>query len=179
MHTAVTTFETETKKILDFLHGEFAKLQTGRANAVMIESAQVEAYGQMQPLKTVAGITIEDARTLLVQPWDRGILSNVEKALIQLDLGTTPSNDGVHLRIILPPMTEERRKSLVKTVHTLAEEARISVRNHRHEAKAIIDKEADEDVKFTGLEDLQKKVDEANAHIDASMKKKEDEVMKI
>lgn len=179
MDPHVTIFTTETKKILDYLHSEYAKLQTGRANAVMIENIMVEAYGQSQPLKAVAGITVEDARTMLVQPWDRNILADVEKALVQQDLGTTPNNDGVQLRLVLPPMTEERRKTLVKTVHELAEDARISVRNHRHEAKTAIEKEPDEDVKFTALEELQKEVDNANGQIDETMKNKETEVMKV
>ena len=179
MHAAVTLFDSERSKILDFLHAEYAKLQTGRANTLMVENTPVEAYGQTQPLKAVAGITIEDARTILVQPWDKGVLADVEKALLQLDLGTAPTNDGSHIRIVLPPMTEERRKMLAKTVHELAEDARISVRNHRHDAKTEIEKEADEDVKFTALDELQKHVDDANKKIDDSMKKKEEEVMTL
>lgn len=178
-HVAITKFIVEAQNNLDHLHEEYAKLQTGRANAIMVENTLVEAYGQMQQLKAVAGITIEDAKTILIQPWDRAILQNVEKALMQLDLGTSPNSDGVQIRIVLPPMTEDRRKVLAKSVHQLAEEARISIRNHRHDAKNLIEKEADEDVKYTSLEDLQKEVDKVNGLIDDSMKNKEAEVMKV
>lgn len=173
------TFTTEGKKILEFLHAEYAKLQTGRANAIMVESAMVEAYGQKQPLKAVAGISVEGAKTITIQPWDKSILNAIEKALMTLDLGTSPVNDGMLIRINLPPMTEDRRKGLVKTVHHLAEEAKISIRNHRHEAKALIEKEDDEDVRYTTLDKLQKLVDDLNAKVEESMKAKEVEVMKI
>lgn len=173
------TFKADCTKAISFLHDEFAKLQTGRANAISVENASVKAYGQTQPLKAVAGITIEDARTILVQPWDRSIVADVEKALILLDMGTSPNNDGTVIRIVLPPMTEERRKQLVKTVHQLAEDARISIRNHRHDAKSAIEKEADEDIKYSELEKLQKATDEANKEIDEAIKNKEHEVMKV
>ena len=176
---ALDTFATDCKKAIDFLHAEYAKLQTGRANAITIENIAVDAYGQSQPLKAVAGITVENARTLVVQPWDNGVLADVEKALVAADLGTSPSNDGAVIRIVLPPMTEERRTILVKTVHKLAEDARVSVRNHRHDAKTEIEKEEDKDVKFTELEKLQKQTDDANHQIDESMKNKEQEVMTV
>lgn len=176
---ALDTFAIECKKTIDFLHSEFSKLQTGRANAIMVESTMVEAYGQKQPLKAVAGITVEDAKTILIQPWDNSILGNIEKALVALDLGTSPNNDGAVIRIVLPPMTEERRKLLAKSVHHLAEDARVSVRNHRHDTKTTIEKETDEDIKFTELEKMQKITDDANKEIDESMKNKEKEVMTV
>lgn len=176
---ALDTFVIECKKTIDFLHSEFARLQTGRANVIMVEGTMVEAYGQKQPLKAIAGITVEDARTILIQPWDASVLNNVEKALTALDLGTAPNNDGSVIRMILPPMTEERRKLLGKNVHKLAEDARVSVRNHRHDAKTIIEKESDEDVRFTELEKLQQITDDTNKEIDESMKNKEHEVMTV
>ena len=176
----ITAFEQEVEKILNYLHNEFAKLQTGRANASLVEHVDVEAYGQKQQLKTIAGITVEDARTIVVQPWDKSVLQDIDKALQAAELGTSPTNDGNVIRIVLPPMTEERREQLVKLVHQLAEEARISVRQQRqHVHDKVKDEEKDEDVKFTKLEGLEKAVKEANDKIDEAKKKKEEEVMTV
>ena len=175
----IDSFKVEAKKAVEYLHAEFAKLQTGRAQASLVEQIDVEAYGGKQPLQTVAGITIEDARTIVVQPWDKGVLQDVDKALQQADLGTSPVNDGVVLRINLPPMTEERRAQLAKHVGELAEEARISVRHHRQEAQEKIRKEADEDDRELQLKHLQQAVDVANEEIETAAKKKEEEVMTV
>ena len=178
--SSIADFSNETEKVLDYLHGEFAKLQTGQANAALVEHIEVEAYGQRQPLKTIAGISIESGRTIVVQPWDKSIMQDVEKALTEADLGATPASDGVVLRIALPPMTEERRKQLTKLVHDLAEEARISVRQQRQKLNdKIKEEEKDEDRRYTLLEKLDKSVKEANEKIEGSMKKKEQEVMTV
>jgi ribosome recycling factor len=175
----ITTFVAEAKKVIDFLHTEFSKLQTGRANASLIEHVEVEAYGTKQTLQTVAGISVQDARTIVVQPWDKSVIQAIEQALHKADLGTAPVNDGHVIRINLPPMTEERRAVLVKHVNTLAEEAKISLRHSRHEAVEKIRKETDEDVRETQLETLQKAVDKANADIEETAKKKSEEVMTV
>jgi len=175
----ISNFKTEADKVVAYLHSEFAKLQTGRANAALLEHIQVEAYGTKQTLQSLAGITVEDARSIVVQPWDKGSLADIEKALTLADLGTSPVNDGNVIRINLPPMTEERRETLKKHVGKLAEEAKISVRHHRHEAQESIKKETDEDVRNTELDNLQKAVDAANAEIEGTAKKKEEEVMTV
>lgn len=175
----LATFQAEIQKVLQHLQNEFSKLQTGRANASLIEHVDVEAYGQRQPLRNVAGITVSDARTIVIQPWDKSVMQSVEKALQQANLGTSPVNDGTVIRINLPPMTEERRVHLKKVVSQLAEEARISVRKHRQDTHDRIKTEKDEDVKETLLEELQKTVDDANAKIAENAKKKEEEVMKV
>lgn len=175
----IATFQAEAEKVLDYLHKEYAKLQTGRASAALVEHALVDAYGQKQELRSVAGVSIQDARTIVVQPWDTGILTQVEAALTELDVGCTPVNDGSVLRMTLPPMTEERRTSLVKIVHQLAEEARISVRQHRQDANDTIKEEKDEDVRYTLQEQLDKSVKSANDKIEESMKQKEQEVMTV
>lgn len=179
-HPRVTSFSTEAEKVLKFLLVEFSKLQTGRASASLVDHLEVEAYGHRQQLKTLAGVTVQDARTLVIQPWDRSILSNVEKALQTANLGTSPVNDGQVLRINLPPMTEERRKELTKLVQKLAEEAKISLRQHRQAVLDIIkNEEKDEDARFTQQDDLQKLVDKTNLQIEELRKKKEQEIMTI
>lgn len=176
----IATFKQEAQKVLEHLRGEFAKLQTGRASAALVENIPVDAYGQRQPLKTLAGITIQDARSIVVQPWDRGILREVEVALQNANLGTMPVNDGAVLRINLPPMTEERRKQLAKLVDKLAEEARIKTRQHRQDVHdAVKTQEKDEDARYTLLEILQKAVEETNATIDEMKKRKESEIMTV
>ncbi|MCF7844747.1 MAG: ribosome recycling factor [Kiritimatiellales bacterium] len=176
----IEKFNGEAEKILNHLHNEFSKLQTGRANASLLENVDVDAYGQRQPLKAVAGITVEDAKTFVVQPWDPSILANLEKALMQLDLGTSPVNDGSVIRIVLPPMTEERRIQLTKLVHKLSEEARISIRQQRQDVNDDIkDNEKDEDARYTLLDELEKSVKAANEKVEESMKKKEEEVMTV
>ncbi len=175
----ITAFKTEADKVLTHLHAEYAKLQTGRAQSALVENVEVEAYGSRQPLKTVAGISVPEARTIMVQPWDRSIMQAVEKALTQADLGANPVNDGVAIRLNFPPMTEERRSQLTKVVGKLAEEARIAVRKHRQEAHDAIKQEKEEDVRETLLEQLQKAVDEMNARIADAAEKKENEVMTV
>ena len=176
----IQNFNSEAAKAVAHLHSEFAKLQTGRASSALVEGISVEAYGQVQPLKAIAGITIEDARSIVVQPWDKSILRAVEQAIIKADLGVSPVNDGIVLRLNLPPMTEERRVHLTKIVHRLAEEAKISIRQQRQAVHDNIKaNEKDEDVRFTLLGELDKAVKESNEKIDESMKKKEKEVMTV
>lgn len=175
----IAKFRQEAEKAIQFLHAEFSKLQTGRANAALIEHIEVDAYGQRQQLKTIAGISVTDARTIAIQPWDRSILANVEKALQQANLGTNPVNDGTMIRINLPPMTEERRRQLVKIVSTLAEQAHIAIRQARQEIHEAIKPEKDEDVRETLNEELQRAVEELNGKVVASAKKKEQEIMTI
>ncbi len=173
MDSRIETFNNEAEKVMTYLHGEFAKLQTGRANAALVENVSVEAYGQNQPLKAVAGVSVQDAKTIVVQPWDAGTLQAVETALTKADLGINPVNDGSVIRLNLPPMTQERREQLVKLVHQLAEEGRISVRQQRQSAHDDIkDNEKDEDVRYTLLEELEKAVKAANEKIDTSKKRK-------
>ena len=175
----IQSFQAESEKVLAHLKLEFSKLQTGRANPAMVEHVMVDAYGQKQELRAVAGITIQDGRTIVVQPWDRSILQSVEKALQTANLGASPVNDGVVIRISLSSMTEERRKQLQKFVHQLAEDARVSIRKHRQGTHDTIKTEKDEDIRETMLQELQKSVDEQNGKIAEMAKRKEEEVMKI
>lgn len=174
----IATFRTEADKVLAHLKTEYSKLQTGRANAALVEHIMIDAYGQKQDLRSLCGISV-DQRSIVIQPWDRSILGAVEKAIQLADLGASPVNDGVAVRITLPSMTEERRKHLQKVVNQLAEDARVSVRKHRQVAHDAIKPEKDEDVKETLNQELQKGVDEFNGRIAEMAKKKEEEVMKV
>jgi ribosome recycling factor len=175
----IAAFSADVQKILSFLQSEFSKLQTGRANPALLEHIDVEAYGQRMTLKAVASISVQDARSMVIQPWDKSILQDVERALQQANLGTNPVNDGVVLRINLPPMTEERRRDLGKIVQKLAEEARISVRQARQKAHDLLKQEKEEDVQKTLGDVLQKEVEKANTSIEGARKKKEEELMTI
>lgn len=175
----ISSFSSDVEKILHYLQVEYSKLQTGRANASLVEHIDVDAYGQRQPMKGVAGISITDGRTIVVQPWDRSILQAVEKAIQIADIGVNPVNDGSVIRLVLPPMTEERRAQLVKLVQKLAEEARISVRQSRQKAHDAIKVDPNETLRNGLQNELQKEVDKANDKIDEYRKKKEDEVMTI
>jgi ribosome recycling factor len=177
--TRIETFNAELEKVLSYLHTEFAKLQTGRANAALVENVTVDAYGQNQPLKAIAGISVQDAKTIVVQPWDAGVMQAVETALTKADLGVSPVNDGSVIRLTLPPMTEERRLQLTKVVSQLAEEARVSIRQQRDKLREDIKEEKDEDVRYTLLENLDKATSTGNDKIESSKKQKEEEVMTV
>lgn len=169
---------------VNHLQEEFSKLQIGRAQSSLVDRIQVESYGSMHPLKAVANISVPDAKTIQIQPWDRSQLPAIEKAIQMADLGLTASNDGVVLRIIIPALTEERRRDLTKLVSKMAEEARIAVRNKRHEAMDKVksmQKNGDitEDQQKNAEKKLQEAVDAINKEIDSSAKSKEEDIMKI
>lgn len=175
----ISTFTSDVEKILQYLQVEFSKLQTGRANASLVEHIDVESYGQRMPIKAVAGISVQDAKTIVIQPWDRSVMQAIEKAIQQSDIGINPMNDGVVIRLSLPPMTEERRGQLVKLVQKLAEEARISVRQARQKAHDAVKEDPNETLRASLQNELQKEVDKANERIDDARKQKEEEVMKV
>lgn len=171
-------------RAIDHFHNELATVRTGRASAALVENVQVESYGTNSPLKNLAGITVQDARTLLIQPWDRSVLASIEKAIQAANLGFTPINDGLHIRISIPSPTEERRKELAKTVRQMAEAARVRIRNIREEiwrevGKMVKDKKLTEDDKYQAEEELKKLVNEFNESIKQILEKKEAEVMTV
>src|SRR5579883_641461 len=129
--------ESEMKKVIEHLKTEFSHLQVGRASASLVENIMVEAYGSHQPLKGLAHISVPDAKTIQIQPWDKSTLQPIEKAIQIANLGLTPSNDGIVIRINIPPLTEERRRELTKVVNKLAEDARIGI---RHARQTVMDK---------------------------------------
>ncbi len=176
---SVSQFQQNSQKTLEHLQQEFSKLQTGRANASLVEFITIEAYGQRMELKSVASISIQDARSLVIQPWDKSVLGSIEKALQQSNLGTNPVNDGMVIRINFPPMTEERRSSLKKIVGQLTEQAKIKIRQDRQTANDVIKLLADEDEKERMQKELQKLVDEWNEKVENAAKQKEQEVMTV
>lgn len=179
---ASTTQEFE--KVLNHLKEEYSRLQVGRANAALVEHVMVEAYGTTQPLKNVASISVPDAKTIQIQPWDRSIMSAVEKAIQVSDLGLNPVNRGTAILLNIPPLTEERRRDLVKVVNTLAENTRISVRNIRQIAHTKFkdmkqEKQISEDEEIGAQKQLQTKVDAVNSKIAEMAKAKEEGVMTV
>ena len=175
---------TEATKAISHLEDEFTSLQVGRASSGLVENLMVESYGTMQPVKAVASISVPDAKTVQIQPWDKSILAAVEKAIRESDLNLNPVNNGLAVILAIPPLTEERRRDLVKVVGQLAEEAKISVRNARHEAinalkKMEHEKEIREDERSRAEKQIQEKTDELNTKITELAKKKEELIMKI
>jgi ribosome recycling factor len=184
MHDAITNAREELEKAVDFLKRELSKLQTGRANSALIEDIEFESYGQKMLVKHSANISVND-QEILIDPWDKGQLSAIEKSIRDHStLGLNPVNTGAFLRIVVPPLTEERRKEMVKIVHQKAENARITTRKIRHGTHDVLKKEekdgemSEDDLKRHEKQ-LQKEMDTANENIEDVVKRKEAEVMKV
>ncbi|MFC1599977.1 ribosome recycling factor [Patescibacteria group bacterium] len=178
------TAKDEFAKAIEHLKVEYGKLQIGRASSALIEDVKVDAYGTQQPLKACASISVPDPKTIQIQPWDKGILNQIEAAIQNAGLNLNPVNDGNFVRINIPPLTEERRTDLTKHVHKLAEDARISVRNARqvaHEAykKLEGDKAISEDDMHHANKQLQDEVDKTNKDIEELAKAKETDIMTV
>ena len=168
-------------KAVEATRREFATVRTGKASTALLDLVRVEAYGNEMPLNQVAGIAAPEPKLLTVQPWDKGLLKAIEKAMQSSELGLTPSNDGNIIRIPLPALTEERRKELVKVVHKYAEEGRVAVRHARADAINKIKKaeHVSEDEKKHGEKDAQKLHDEHLKAIDEVLKAKEAEILEV
>ena len=176
--------EQRMHKSVDALKDELKRMRTGRAHAGLLESVRVEYYGTQVPIKQTANITVEDARTLVVTPWEKNVVSAVEKAILNAGLGLNPVTAGVVIRVPLPPMTEERRKDLVKVVRHSAENARVAIRAVRRDALSDIkdllkEKMIAEDEERKAEVDTQKLTDRFIAQVDALLKEKEAEIMEI
>lgn len=185
MHPAIDHAKEEFQKTIEFLLKEFSSLQTGRANAALVEDIEIESYGQKSPIKHVANISVPGAQEIMVDPWDKGQLATIEKAIRdKSELGLNPVNSGSAIRINIPPLTEERRKEIVKIVHQKAENAKVAIRQARHTAHDVLKKEEkegemSEDDFRTFEKELQKGVDEVNEKVESHAKKKEKEVMTV
>lgn len=168
------------EKAIENLAHRFATVRAGRANPSSLDGIVVEYYGSMTPLKQLATISVPEARQLLIKPFDKGSLSAIEKAIITSNLGYNPGNDGETIRIVIPELTEERRKELAKQVKALAEESKISVRNIRHDALENVKKaELSEDEEKSLEKDIQDLVNEYNKKIESKLKEKEEELMTV
>jgi ribosome recycling factor len=178
------TLKKEMEHTLDALRKELTKVRTGRASTALIEGVMVEYYGTRTPLNQLATLSAPEPRLLLVQPYDRGVMSAVEKAIYQSDLGLTPVNDGKVIRVPIPELTEERRKELVRHIRKVAEDYRVSMRNHRRDANERLkkmqkDKQIAEDEARATQERVQKFTDEYIEKLDKVLKAKEDELMAV
>lgn len=176
--------QADFAKVLEHLKAEYSALQIGRASAPLVENLMVEAYGSTQPLKAVAGISIPDAKTIQIQPWDKSLLKPIEQSIQNSDLSLAPLNDGITIRLNIPPLTEERRRDLTKLVHRMAEDARIAVRHARqkvHDKARDLQKNSEitEDEFRSFDKQLQEKIDTINKGIEEAAKSKEADVMKV
>ena len=168
-------------KAVEAVKRECSTVRTGKATTSLLDLVRVEAYGNEMPLNQVASVAAPEPKLLTIQPWDKSLLKAIEKAILASDLGLTPSNDGNIIRIPLPPLTEERRKELVKVVHKFAEERRVAIRHARTEAIGRIKKteHVSEDEKKKAEKDVQKVHDEHLKLVDAVVKAKEAEIMEV
>lgn len=180
METILLNAEEKMENTISSLESKFTNVRAGRANPNMLDGINVEYYGAPTPLKQLANISIPEARQLMIKPFDKGILGGIEKAIFEANLGLTPNNNGECIFLVIPPLTEERRKELVKQVKQLAEEARIALRNIRQDANTgIKNLKLPEDTEKEGNNEVQELINKYNKIIDEKLKVKEQELMTI
>jgi ribosome recycling factor len=184
MHSVISSSEERMKKTLQSLKDGFASLRTGRASAALFDKIRVDCYGEKSPLNQVANISIPEARLIVIQPWDKALIGEIEKAIRSSELSLNPSNDGKVIRINIPPLTEERRKDLVKLAKSQAEQNRVAVRNIRRDGndelkKLLKDGDLTEDEESKNAEELQKVTDSYVTKINQVLEEKEKEIMEI
>lgn len=177
MHDA----ESKMKKTVEATQREFSSVRTGRASAALVDNVKVDCYGTIMPLKQLAAITTPDARTVMIQPWDKNALVDIEKSIMKSDLGIPPTNDGKVIRLAMPPLTQERRSELDKVLKKIAEGGHISIRTTRHAAIETVkklekDKVITEDERFKAHEDIQKMTDKFVKDIDTILASKEKDI---
>jgi ribosome recycling factor len=176
--------ESRMHKCVEATRGEFASIRTGRAAPALLDRIVVEAYGQAVPIKQVAGISTPDSRTLLIAAWDKGVVPAIKKAIEKSELGLTPNVDGSAIRLVIPPLNEERRKELAKIVKKKAEDGRVAVRNVRHKAHdelraQLKSAQITEDDSKRMQESLQRLTDKYVKEIDSLVAAKEKEIMEV
>jgi ribosome recycling factor len=172
------------QKSIDSLKNEFKKIRTGRASLSILDGIRVEYYGTTTPLNQVASLSVPESRLITIQPWDVSVIKDIEKAILKSDLGLTPSSDGKIIRIAIPPLTEERRKELVKIIYKKSEEHRVAVRNIRRDSNELLkglkkDSEISEDDAFRAQDQVQKITDKHIKLIDDVCKEKEKEILEF
>jgi len=184
MREVLLDAEDRMKKAMATLEREFSRLRTGRASTSLLDGLRVDYYDTPTPLDQLASVSTPDSRTITIQPWDRKAFNDVEKAILKSDLGLTPVNDGKIIRISIPPLTEDRRKDLVKVAKKYTEEAKVAVRNIRRDANELLkkkknDKTINEDDLHKAQEEVQKLTDAYIAKSDEAFVKKDKEIMEI
>ena len=184
MSEFITQAEERMKKSLSSLKEGFSALRTGRASAALFDRIKVDAYGEKSPLNQVANISVPEARLVVIQPWDKGLIGEIEKAIRSSELSLNPSNDGKLIRISIPPLTEERRKELAKLAKNNAEQCRVSIRNIRRDGndelkKLLKDSKITEDEEGKSAEELQKLTDGYISKVNQVLEEKEKEIMEV
>jgi ribosome recycling factor len=184
MEAIISETEDRMKKAVTALGEEFNTLRTGRASPALFDKIRVEYYGNPTPLNQVATISAPEARLVVIQPWDKAIIGEIEKAIQKSELSVNPSNDGKVIRISIPPLTEERRKEFVKIAKNMAEQSRVSIRNSRRDAnddlkKSQKDGTISEDDLKRGEDEVQKLTDSYVAKVNEALEEKEQEILEI
>ena len=182
--TFVTELKSKTEKSLEALRKDLSRVRTGRASLALLDGVRVNYYGVPTPLAQVASLSVPESRTIVIQPWDPKIAPEIEKAIQKSDLGLTPLSDGKIVRINIPPLTEERRKELVKVVKRMEEECRVALRNLRRDANEQLktakkEKLLSEDDQFKSQEEVQKLIDKSIEKGEEIVKAKEKEILEI
>jgi ribosome recycling factor len=177
-------FDKKAKKTIEAFLENLKKIRTGRASTAVLENIMVDYYGTDTPLNQVASLSVPEARMIVIQPWDKTVIKAIEKAIQKAELGFNPSSDGNVVRVMVPALTEETRKELVKEAKNIAEQARVGIRNLRRDAnehlkKELKDHKITEDEEKHGLDDIQKATDNYIKEIDTILSKKEKEIMEI
>jgi ribosome recycling factor len=180
----ITELQSHLDKSINHLKSKMSALQAGKASVNMVDEIQVENYGSMMPLKSVANVSCPDIKTIKIEPWDKNSISNIQKAILESDLGINPQNMGTHIFLPVPPMTEDLRKKLVKIVKEEEESAKISIRNVRHDFLKQVKTQKDEnkiseDEQKNLEKNIQEKIDAANKIIEDVAKNKEKDIMTI
>jgi len=184
MNKYIESKQEEFNKVIDFFKKDISNLRTGRANPSMLDGVQVEVYGTRSPLSSLSSISIPEARSIIISPWDKNVLKEIEKAVTSADLGVSVVNEGDKIRLTVPQLTEENRRELVKKLNEKHEASRISIRQVRDEIKndieeAFQDKEIAEDNKFRFIKELEEEVGLRNNELKEIRDKKEEDVMRI
>jgi ribosome recycling factor len=172
------------EKTITSLNKELNRVRTGRANLTLLDGIRVDYYGTLTPLNQMASLSVPESRLITIQPWDATVIKAIEKAILKSDLGLTPSSDGKIIRIAIPPLTEERRKQLAKSVHKTCEDHKVAIRNLRRDANEMLkglkkDGDISEDDAFRGQDQVQKITDEFIAQIDTIYQEKEKEILEF
>jgi len=184
MNQQLKVYEEKMDKAINFYHNDINSIRAGRANPAVLDKIKVEYYGTPTPLAQIGTIAVPEPQMITIQPWDSSILGEIEKAINKSDIGINPQNDGKLIRLNFPPLTEERRKEIAKTIHKKSEDAKVNIRNIRREAMDFLKKElknktmTEDDVK-SAEDDAQKLTDKKIAEIETITSKKEKEILEV